>query len=308
MATAASQFNSCALDPLASFGVGFDELPILISDGMGVESATIIARLADDPELLPGFSWERAIVITAQTGGEYESTRRLRQNHILPLLRDLGVRTVQVARAGAREEDGVVVLDDTREPYTVHIEGAYTLERELRRSGVVPAFGGEHVCSIKSKAVPIETWRAHEFGTGAYRHVFGYSAGEQGRIEKATGAIIRGNNKSLKAGLVRPHRMFLGYNSREQSRIAKARSYRSSYCVPEYPLDVLGMDRGDCLEYLLDRFGVVWKKSACRFCVFCAVGRESLERWREDYPSGRQDLQRREGQCGRGAGQICTKG
>src|SRR5215207_7266962 len=57
MTMADTQFNSYELDPLAAFGVGFDELPILISDGMGVESATIIAKLADDPGLLPGFSW-----------------------------------------------------------------------------------------------------------------------------------------------------------------------------------------------------------------------------------------------------------
>lgn len=282
MTTAAAQFNSYELDPLAAFGVGFDELPILISDGMGVESATIIAKLADDPGLLPGFSWERAIVITAQTGGEYESTRQLRQKYILPILRDLGVRTVQVARAGAHEEDGVVILDDTREPYTAYIEGAYTLERELRTAGVVPAFGGEHICSLKSKVAPIETWRSQEFGGNAYRHIFGYSSGEQGRISNSTGAVIKRNNKALKAGALRPHRMFLGYNAGEQPRIIKARRYNNCYCIPEYPLDYFGMDRGDCFDYLLDRFRVVWKKSACRFCVFCAVGRDSLERWREE--------------------------
>ena len=280
--TTAARFNSYELDPLASFGVGFDELPIMISDGMGVESATIIAKLADNPELLPGFSWERAVVVTAQTGGEYESTRQLRQKYILPILRDLGVRTVQVARAGAKEEDGVVVLDDTREPYTVYIEGAYTLEQELRASGVVPAFGGEHVCSMKSKAAPLDTWRAHEFGETAYRHIFGYSAGEQGRIDSSNGAVIKRNNKALKEGRLRPHRLFIGYSAGEQPRIIKARKYRSCYCIPEYPLDYFGMDRGDCIEYLLDRFGVVWRKSACRFCVFCAVGRESLDRWREE--------------------------
>src|SRR5437868_4892221 len=117
MTTAVTQFNSYELDPLAAFGVGFDELPILISDGMGVDRA----------------------------------------------------------------------------------------------------FGGEHICSIKSKAVPIETWRAHEFEANAYRHIFGDSAGEQGRISSSTGAVIRRNNKALKAGALRPHRMFLGYNAGEQS-------------------------------------------------------------------------------------------
>lgn len=274
--------NSYSLDPLAAFGVGFEDLPILISDGMGVESATIVTKLADNPDLLPGFSWDRAIVITAQTGGEYESTRRLRQNYILPMLRDLGVRTVQVARAGAKEEDGVIVLDDTREPYTVYIEGAYTLEQELRKAGVVPAYGGEHICSIKSKAVPIETWRSQEFGEQPYRHIFGYSAKEQSRIASSTAAVVKRNNKALKSGHLRPHRMLLGYNAQEQSRIINSRRHDRSFCICEYPLDFWGMDRGDCIEYLHDRFGVIWRKSACRFCIFCAVGQDSLARWREE--------------------------
>ncbi|HEX8096919.1 MAG TPA: hypothetical protein VF507_02730 [Pyrinomonadaceae bacterium] len=285
--TDARQFNSYSLDPLKAFGVGFEDLPILISDGMGVESATIVAKLADDPGLLPGFSWERAIVITAQTGGEYKSTKRLRERHILPILRDLGVRTVQVARHGPKEEDGITVLDDTPEPYTVYIQGDYTLEQELRTSGIVPSFGGVHTCSIKSKAVPIETWRFNEFGAKPYRHVFGYSSQEQGRMTDADRAVIKRNDKALS---IIPHRMFLGYNSSEQKRIKEARSYDTEYCINEYPLGAWGMDRGACIEYLLDRFGVVWKKSACRFCVFCKVNEDSLRRWREECEGAGESL------------------
>lgn len=277
--TPANQFNTAGIDPLAQFGARLDEMPILISDGMGVESATVVAKLDDDPKALPGFDWERVINITAQTGGEYESTRRLRERHILPILRDRAVRTVQVARRGPKEEDGITVLDDTTEPYTVYIEGDFKLEQELRQSGVVPAFGGEHVCSIKSKAVPIETWRINEFGQNPYYHIFGYSDGEESRMTKARTAIIKRNDKNLE---MRPHRMFLGYNAGEDSRITKAQKYNTEYCIPEFPLKLWGMDRGDCIDYLLSRFGVIWKKSACRFCVFCAVNHEALDRWREE--------------------------
>lgn len=277
--TPAAQFNSYAFDPLAAFGKPFEELPILISDGMGVESAAIIAKLADNPGLLPGFSWERAIVVTAQTGGEYESTRHLRERYILPIFRDFGVRTVQVARRGPKQEDGITVLDDTTEPYTVYIEGDYTLERELRTSGVVPAFGGDHLCSMKSKGKVIDTWRAQEFGEGAFRQVWGYSAGEKGRIESSNQSVTARNDKAL---TLAPHRLFLGYNAKEQKRITKAKQFATSYCIPEYPLDTWGMDRGDCLEYLLERFGVVFRKSACRFCVFCSVNDDAKARWREE--------------------------
>jgi hypothetical protein len=219
------------------------------------------------------------IVITSQTGGEYLSTKRLREKYILPILRDRAVRTVQVARAGPKEEDGIVVLDDTTEPYTVYIEGAYTLEQELRTSGVVPSYAGDHICSIKTKAVPIETWRKREFGRKPYLHIFGYSSTEQSRIKKAREAITKNNDKSLE---MHPHRLFLGYNSEEQRRIAKAQKYSTEYCIPEFPLNVWGMDRGDCIDYLHGRFGVVFRKSACRFCIFCAVNEDSLGRWREE--------------------------
>jgi hypothetical protein len=285
--TTASQFNSYTFDPLVAFGLTYEDLPILISDGMGVESATIIAKLADNPDLLPGFSWDRAIVITAQTGGEYKSTKRLREQHILPILRDLGVRTVQVARHGPKEEDGITVLDDTTEPYTVYIQGDYTLEQELRSSGVVPAFGGTHVCSIKTKAKVLETWRFNEFGARPYRHIFGYSSTEQSRMADANKAVIKSNDKALS---VQPHRMILGYNSSEKPRIEEARKYNTEYCINEYPLALWEMDRGDCLEYLQEKFGVVWKKSACRFCVFCSINEDAMQRWREEAEGAGESL------------------
>jgi hypothetical protein len=99
-------------------------------------------------------------------------------------------------------------------------------------------------------------------------------------MAKATGAIIKKSAGLIKEGKIHPHRLIFGYNFLEQKRITKARGYKTAYCVPEFPLDLWGMDRGDCIEYLLDRFGVVWRKSACRFCVFCSVNEDALERWR----------------------------
>lgn len=59
---------------------------------------------------------DELVVISAQTGDEYEDTRQLVETYILPLLRAHRVRYVQVARKDAVEADGIVVLDDTDVP------------------------------------------------------------------------------------------------------------------------------------------------------------------------------------------------
>jgi hypothetical protein len=68
----------------------------ILSFGLGCESALLV-RWLFEPESrscpLSGL-----VVITAQTGDEYEDTRELVEEHILPLLRQHGVRYVQVAR------------------------------------------------------------------------------------------------------------------------------------------------------------------------------------------------------------------
>lgn len=82
-----------------------------------------------------------------QTGGEYPDSKELCEEHLLPRMRSHRVRYVQVARAGHLESDGIKVLSDTREPFEIHLQGAYTLNEELRAAGTVPQFSGERRCS-----------------------------------------------------------------------------------------------------------------------------------------------------------------
>ena len=82
------------------------------------------------------------IVITAQTGNEYPDTGRDVERHILPLLRQHGIRFVQLARHGHLEADGITVLSDTRQPTTVYLDGDYRLSDELRKNGTVPMCSG----------------------------------------------------------------------------------------------------------------------------------------------------------------------
>jgi hypothetical protein len=67
------------------------------------------------------------------------------------LLRKHNVRLVEVARKGPTKKDGVAVLQDTRQPYRLHLEGAYKLSHENRATGTMPQLGGVRKCSQKAK-------------------------------------------------------------------------------------------------------------------------------------------------------------
>jgi hypothetical protein len=192
------------------------------------------------------------IVITAQTGDEYADTRRDVEAHILPRLRHHQVRFVQVARAGRRQEDGVAVLDDSRSPLQLYTQGRYKLSDELRAAGTVPQFAGEHRCSLKFKAWVIETWLEQNVGDPS-RHAFGYNAEETRRVAKSEAACAR--------------RIAFGFNSEEAKRVRKALAYDTPVRQSFYPLVEWGWTRSICLDYLREKLGVWWQKSACVYCV-----------------------------------------
>ena len=81
----------------------------ILSWGMGVESTAILVRWLLEPETRP-CALDELLVMTAQTDDEYDDTRVLCQEHILPLLRTHRVRFVEVARRGHLEKEGIVVL------------------------------------------------------------------------------------------------------------------------------------------------------------------------------------------------------
>jgi len=109
-------------------------MKVILSYGMGVESTTIFIKWAQD-QSLRDFDLSQLIVLTSQTGDEYGDQKPLVERHILPIMRAQGIRYVQIARAGHLEEDGIVVLSDTREPHELHVDGAYKLSDELRAAG-----------------------------------------------------------------------------------------------------------------------------------------------------------------------------
>ena len=122
----------------------------ILSYGMGVESTAILLRWCLDEDARP-CRLDRLVVITAQVGDEYKDTGRDVEAYILPMMRRYGIRFVQVARHGHPRADGITVLDDSREPAKIFLEGDYKLSDELKRNGTVPQYGGVHRCALKFK-------------------------------------------------------------------------------------------------------------------------------------------------------------
>ena len=175
------------------------------------------------------------------------------------------IRYVQVARSGPFESDGITVLDDSRQPQRVFLQGAYKLSDELRRNGTVPQFGGVHRCALKFKAWVIEQW-LEEHLRGPARHAFGYNADESGRIAKSEYATSE--------------RIAFGFNADETERIERSREYNTATRQAFYPLQDWGWSRKACTDFLFSVFGIAWKRSACVYCPFNALGPEGLQRHR----------------------------
>jgi hypothetical protein len=223
---------------------------VVVSYGMGADSAAILARWHREPDLMV-CSWEDVVVLTAMVGDEYSDTARLNEAYMLPLLREHGVRFVQVARKGPRTKDGYVVLDDSRHPEKLHIDGHYKISADMLAAGTIPTSGGTRKCSIHFKGVPLDGWLKDEFKGEPFTHV-------------------------------------IGFNADEMSRVERDKSYTNDPSIartPYYPLVEWGWGRERLERYLEESFGEPWAKSCCTFCPF-SVNRKQLpdhlRRWEEE--------------------------
>lgn len=215
--------------------------PVCWSFGLGVESAAGVVRTLLDPGFRPPQLREdlsNLIVMVAQTGDEWTTTCDLVAEHVLPLLAARRVRLVEVARAGPKVADGIVVLQDTRTPTRLHPDadehGFYALSAEHRGNGVMPTLAGRS-CSAKAKGQPLDAWRATHLGHLPYTHAVGFNYNETRRIERDTSVTMGGRRN------------------------------------PIYPLHEAGWSRERAQGYLYGLFGVWWPKSCCRQCCFVSV-------------------------------------
>jgi hypothetical protein len=209
--------------------------PFFAANGMGRESTAFLHRIFTDPAARPAQiapDYSNLIVATAQTGDEWSLTGELETRYILPLLRAHNVRFVEVARKGPTKADGVAVLQDSRQPTRLHLDGVYKLSYENRDSGTMPIQSGHHTCAQKSKGEPLDWWRATYLSDVPYDH-------------------------------------FIGFNVDEESRIARDKAYAmGGQRTAVHTVSDWGWSAQDCVDYLYHQLGVVWPKSACRQCPF----------------------------------------
>lgn len=203
------------------------------------------------------------------TGDEHIDTKIRIEKSILPRMREHDIRYVQVARAGHLESDGIVVLDDTSEPRTIYLNGAYKLSDELRAAGTLPQYAGEHRCALKFKSWTIQKWIEQELAGEPYRHAIGYNAEERKRIEKSERAFAERE----------PVRVAFGFNVDESDRINKARTYDNPSRYGWYPVaEELGWNRDNCQRYLKEITGETFERSACIYCPFNALKKDGIAR------------------------------
>lgn len=218
-----------------------DTRPVVLSYGLGADSTAILLRWLLDPTSR-NFDLSQLIVITAMVGDEFDETGRLAEAHILPMLRERGVRFAQVARGGRLEKDGIVVLDDSTNPERLYLKGAYKLSDELRHALTVPQYRAyARKCSIKFKGWVLDTFIERTLGDQPFRHVIGFESEETKRAERDV-------------------------------------SYSTEQRDSEYPLIEWGWDRQQCIDYIKAHTGVVWPKSCCVFCPFSQGNAEHLAR------------------------------
>lgn len=205
---------------------------VVMNNGMGADSAAILAYWDENPSVMPA-PWSEIHVLSAQVGKEKRETKLAQERYIYPILRRRRARTIQVARVGLSESDGIVVLSDTREPYECFIGGGgVTIADELLRAGTVPQVAqGKRLCSLHWKGFPLDLWKAREFGDMPFVNI-------------------------------------MGFNADEQRRIARDLSYSSVVRTSVHPLAEWGWGRARVESYLLDRFGYTISRSCCLFCPF----------------------------------------
>lgn len=201
----------------------------ILNYGMGVESTAILLRWMLE-ENTQSFDLSKLLVLTAQTGDEFEDTKELVETHIFSLMRERDIRFVEVARNGPSIRDGYIELNDSRCPTTLHIEGEYRLSDNLIVSGTVPRLGRPHLCAIRFKGEVLDAW--------------------------------------IKDNIQQPFGPYIGYNADETKRADKSSDYGCRGENYRYPLIEWGWTREKCLAYIYSHFGVVWKKSCCQYCPF----------------------------------------
>lgn len=225
---------------------------VILSYGLGVDSTSLLLNWIENPDsrryryqVREGkfaeagpFDLKDLTVLTAMTGDEFPDLRVLVEKHILPRLRANGIRFVQVARKSATEK--LKVLDDTRAPKRLYLDGAYKLSDELLSAMTVPTYmANKRRCSIHAKGWPLDSWLERDVGS-------------------------------------EPFVQAVGFNAEEEFRIKRDQSYSFKRWAPGQRTGIYPLlwdwnwGRQACVDFIRDVTGAEWPKSACAYCPFAA--------------------------------------
>lgn len=247
-----------SLDQLPGLAENDCGTAVVMSYGMGVDSTAILLRWLTD-QSSRDFDLRDLVVISADTGGEFEQTLTDVEEVVLPALRAAGVRFIQVGRTRRKTTargGGVAVLQDSTEPTRLYA-AAYTLEDEMLSAGTLPQIGGVRTCSIHAKGNCLDPTIAAVTAGRRYRHV-------------------------------------VGFESEEGSRALKDALFNTDRRTGWYPLQDWGWDRARCSHFIAALTGRRWAKSACGYCPFAMrteSGRQNVvERWRREPQQGARAL------------------
>ncbi|MGB3612803.1 MAG: hypothetical protein WBA10_03350 [Elainellaceae cyanobacterium] len=236
----------------------------ILNWGMGVESTAILLLWIFYPDTRPFTNWNQLIIIVAQTGDEFPETQYLCETYILPLLRELGIRLVQVAKTGLAKADGYTLLADTRKPCEVFIEGDYKLSDNMLINGWVPRVSRPHICAIRWKGEVLDALVGDLIAAICLSmDVLALLCRlERSRFGWQYALWLLAARDDIQIG------PYLGYNSDETKRVKDCQDYGCHGSTFLYPLVERGMNREACYDLIQQTIGVRWRKSCCRFCPF----------------------------------------
>jgi len=228
-----------------------DPPSVVMSFGLGLDSTALLMRWIIEPASRD-FALGDLALVTAMTGHESAATTEAMTRLVLPRLREHSIRFIQVARSRrktTRAGNGIVVLDDSRHPRTLHAAGAFTLGDEMLSAATLPQRGGSRICSVHSKGDALDPVIARVTKGNRYRHVVGFEANEL-------------------------------------SRAKKDRLHNTAWRTGDYPLQAWGWTRDDCRQFLLDTIKESVPKSCCGFCPFAmstvASRKVVIDRYRQE--------------------------
>lgn len=261
--------------------------PYVTSYGGGLDSVYIAERLIREPELRP-FALEDWLLVMSQTGDEFrdiadyhDETGVLRDfasaSHFSDRTESVaGPRFIQIARSGPAGSS-VRVLEDSRTPTRLMVEGDYTLADEMIQAGSLPTTTGSRKCSLKSKGAIIDRTIRDYLGLSTFHHAFGFDRDELSRVARSEAAIAERN--FARQGL---RRAGMDFGVENPWWLDAPEAFVGE--MGDYPMLRWDVSRAGAADWLVATLGRVSPRSCCRYCPFMRPWADAtvLERWRQE--------------------------